>query len=434
MPGAEGGPCRPDATCDPGLVCNSRVCRQPTPAGGAGSGAGGSLGTGGTGPSNDAGGTSDAGAGSFDVAPHPPLPQVADYGGPVLSAPKVLPIVFSGDSQVASINAFLAEVAASAYWQQTTSEYGVGALTVLPAVTLPAPPASITDAALKSDIVVNTTGTSPPWGPPDPSVIYLFALPQGTSVTAANQACCANFAGYHDETMSGPAMVPYAVACVCPNDFPGWNTLDVRTATMSHELVEAATDPFPRSAPALHTADAADVAWTIITEGELADMCAVAPDAFILPPGAKYVVQRTWSNAAASLGQQPCVPAPKAPPYFNSVPVLDLVPFGGRQTRGVQIPVGQSRTVALDLFSVGPTPKSWILTLYNYEDFFGGTPSLGFSLDKTSGHNGDVLQLTITALKANTQVGAAPFVIVSTYSTPSSADYQANVSMGLVTN
>jgi len=31
-------------------------------------------------------------------------------------------------------------------------------------------------------------------------------------------------------------------------------------------------------------------------------------------------------------------------------------------------------------------------------------------------------------------VGAAPFVIVSTYSTPSSADYQANVSMGLVTN
>jgi hypothetical protein len=414
------------------LVCNSRVCRQPNPTGGGGSGAGGSLGTGGAGPGNDAG-TVDAG-GSFDVAPHPSLPEVVDFGGPVLATPKVLPIVFGGDSQVADVKAFLDEVAASAYWRQTTSEYGVGTLTVLPVVTLPTPQTSITDAALQSEIAVNTAGSPAPWGPPDPSVIYLFALPQGTIATDRNFACCTDFGGYHDETASGTAMVPYAVACVCPNAFPGWSALDIRTATMSHELIEAATDPFPRSAPALHVADDADVAWTLITEGEVGDMCAVAPDAFILPAGAKYVVQRTWSNAAASLGQQPCVPAPKAPPYFNSVPVLDLVPFGGRQTRGVQIPVGQSRTVALDLFSVGPTPKSWILTLYNYEDFFGGTPSLGFSLDKTSGHNGDVLQLTITALQANAQVGASPFVVVSTYSAPSSADYQVNVSMGLVTN
>ena len=41
---------------------------------------------------------------------------------------------------------------------------------------------------------------------------------------------------------------------------------------MSHELVEAATDPFPASDPAFYGADQANLVWTLTTGGEVADM------------------------------------------------------------------------------------------------------------------------------------------------------------------
>jgi hypothetical protein len=438
-PGGERGPCYPNSTCDLGLTCLSDFCVRVTldgsvPAEG-GIGTGGNFGTGGTGPGNDGGSTVDAFGGGFDIAPHPRLPQVANLGGPVLSAPKVLPIVYAGDPQVSDVEAFLAEVGTSAYWRETTSEYGVNALALLPVVTLPSASGEIADAALQSEIVINTSGTSPNWGPPDPSLIYLFLLPSGTTATLPGTACCTDFAGYHDEATIGQTTVPYAVACVCPG--PGWNALDARTGTMSHELVEAATDPFPRSDPAYYTADEANVVWTLVTQGEVGDMCAISPDAFIRPSGSNYVVQRTWSNSAASLGHNPCVPAPKTPPYFNSAPALELVPYGsvGYETRGVQIPVGQTQTIPLNLFSIGTVSQDWTVSVLNYEDLFGkGSPSLSFSLDKGSGHNGDVLQLTISVLKANALFGSEPFIVLSTYGAPGDVDYQTNIGMGLVTN
>jgi len=439
--GHERGACYPNATCDPGLSCLSDLCVRAQGDGAAGAGAdasgtaGSAAGTGGRGGTSGSSGT----GGTFAPAPHPALPQVANLGGPVMSAPKVLPIFFAGDPDTDAIKSFLGQVGASAYWRATTSEYGVGALTMLPPV-MSGLSGLVTDDALQAEIAAKTSSSAAPWGAADQGTIYLYVLPPSITLSYSGLTCCTSFGGYHDETKvnkTDGVAVPYVAACACPDFFgPGWNEVDERTGAMSHELVEAATDPFPRSDTAFYAADRANTVWTLVTGGELGDMCVVDFDSLIIPTGISHVVQRSWSNAAAKMGRDPCVPAQTTAPYFNSMPVLDLIPYGedGYETRGVQIPVGGSRTIDLDLFSAGPIPNGWQVSVYSYEEFFGGTPSLTFSLDRNGGNNGDVLRLTITALQTNPVLGADPFLVLSTIGTPGDTGFRGHVSMGLVTN
>jgi hypothetical protein len=436
--GSERGPCYPNATCDDGLSCLSDFCVRVSVDGGAGAGGRGAAGgRGGVvgGGSGGAAGTGIVDAG-FDVAAHAPLPQLADLGGPVVATPRVLPIFYAGDPDTTALNGFLARLTTGTYWHAATAEYGVGALSLRPPVTLPSASGTISDSALQSAIVANT-GATGAWGVPDPNVIYLFALPPGTAATVQGKVCCTDFGGYHFETAVNGVSVPYIVSCSCPAFFgAGWNELDERTAAMGHELAEAATDPFPESDPAMTSADQANLVWTLVTQGEIGDMCAFQPDAYIRAAGTNDVVPRVWSNAAAKLGRNPCVPAPSAVPYFNSLPALDLIPIGsyGQETRGVQIPIGQSRTIDLDLFSVGPLAQDWTVSVFSYEAFAGGgAASLGFSLDRSTGRNGDVLHLTITPWGTNAQLGVDPFIVISTHGTSADPDYQSNVAMGLVT-
>jgi hypothetical protein len=118
--------------------------------------------------------------------------------------------------------------------------------------------------------------------------------------------------------------------------------------------------------------------------------------------------------------------------------VLGEVMYGGAQgyaTRGVQIPVGQSRTVELDLASAATASNlTWTVAPFSYEDLTGGQTTLQFALDKSSGAAGDKLHLTITALGTNATLGASPFVILSQHGNPGDADFQTAMSMGLVVN
>jgi hypothetical protein len=148
-------------------------------------------------------------------------------------------------------------------------------------------------------------------------------------------------------------------------------------------------------------------------------MCAVNPDAFYNPTGVADLVQRVWSNAAAAASHDPCQPNGSTP-YFNSAPVLtDTVQipntvFGPLETQGVDIPIGTSKTIEVDLYSDAPTPGPWTVSAIDLSStFFGATsPALSFSFDKTTGQNGDKLHLTIKALAAG-PLGASPFWIES---------------------
>jgi hypothetical protein len=373
----------------------------------------------------------------------PVLPQVVDVGGRFLAAPKVQPILYASDAGANDILAFLQELATTSYWAQTTSEYGVGPLTVLPPVMLTDPaPKSVTDAMLESSLASNTSGATPAWGTADPSTIYLFVLPEGTIESDAEGACCADYDGYHFQTDvpvgSKVVTVPYALSCACPGfDGPRITDLQERTIDMSHELVETVTDPFPDSDPAYAQEDDDDMVWTLVTDGEVADMCEFNDDANVIPPGSTYMVQRSWSNAAAARFENPCVPALTTTPYFNSFPRLRKISYdGGRvMTQGIQIPLGQSQTIDVSLLSGAPVAQPWGAAAYDYDqEILGVTPGSALRPASFNGGNGETYHLTITPTGADSYLNGEAFIIWSDYGTPGAPDFESQLTMGLVTN
>ena len=178
--------------------------------------------------------------------------------------------------------------------------------------------------------------------------------------------------GYHSGTNIGGTAVSYAVVADCtePPSDAAFAGLDLAA---SHEVVEAATDPCFAAGCTGFQLDFDHYAWEFlqmlysigpITEanagGEVGDLCFSETDGFTVP-GTLYDVQRIWSNAAMRAGHDPCVPRTTTAPYFNAMPVLsDDIDFAvGAETtvstKGVSVPVGQSRTVELDLYSDGDT-------------------------------------------------------------------------------
>jgi hypothetical protein len=385
-----------------------------------------------------------SGACGGDSKPSQPvLPQVVDVGGTFLASPKVLPILYASDPGATDILAFLQELATTSYWAQTTSEYGVGPLTVLPAIMLTDPaPKSVTDAMLESSVASNTSGANPAWGTADPSTIYLFVLPEGTIEADAEGACCTGYDGYHFQTDvrvgSGVVTVPYALSCACPGfDGPGITDLQERTIDMSHELVETATDPFPDSDPAYTQEDDDDMVWTLVTDGEVADMCEFNDDANVIPPGSTYMVQRSWSNAAAARFENPCVPVVTTTPYFNSFPRLGTISYdGGRlTTRGIKIPLGQSQTIDVALMSGATVAQEWGVSAYDYDDaILGATSGSTLRPPSFTGGDGATYRLTITPTGADSYLNGEAFIIWSDYGNPGDPDFESQLTMGLITN
>jgi hypothetical protein len=95
--------------------------------------------------------------------------------------------------------------------------------------------------------------------------------------------------------------------------------------------------------------------------------------------------------------------------------------------KGVAIPVGQSKTIDIALFSDGDTNGPWQVEAYDTDMLLGNAQSLSFSFDKTSGQNGDILHLTINVIQQGTS-GVETFVLYSTLGT------QVSEWVGLVAN
>ncbi len=357
-------------------------------------------------------------AGPFAPAPHAAAPRVENYGGNVMASPKILPIFFTGDDVMQKqIEAFLASLAPSTYWTDTTSEYGVAKATVLPTiVTTDVPPT--TDDAAQLWLANMTDGTHMGWPKPDANTIYAIFLPDNAVISIAHWGpSCTGFGGYHYEaTGKNNESIVYAVMPRCKS-FGQYKGLDALTGTLTHELIETVTDPTAVTNSAFAGPDKDHYVWALVPLGEVGDMCTYEPQSFQRLLGGTYVVQRTWSNAAAKAGNDPCVPH-MTDAYFNSVPVLSenvTLDFGQgsqTQTKGVKIPVGTSKTIEIDLFSDAPT-NDWTVQAEDVHSLFsGGQPELTFSWDNQTGNNGDKLKLTITH-EAKGQYNGSEFVLYS---------------------
>ncbi|HZS37118.1 MAG TPA: hypothetical protein VFF06_09835 [Polyangia bacterium] len=356
-------------------------------------------------------------------APHQPFPQAITGGGPVLTAPVIVPVFFSNDdaTERASLEDFVSKIGATKYWQAATEEYGVGAATATAPVELTeTATGTIADAMIQSWLAGKLGNHDPAFPAPTANTVYALHYPMVATITlggGTNNTSCNAFGGYHSNIQLGGQQIAYAVIPRC-NGVGGLTRMQNTTAAESHELVEAATDPYPQGTGAYETVDTNHRYWArVLGGGEVGDLCAQEPGVFTQFPELAYTVQRTWSNAAAMASHDPCVPALANEVYFNTVPELDdmitTTSMGGTiMVPGVHIPVGMSKTVALDLFSDAATTGPWSVKVVDAATLQGGTATMTFALDRTTGVNGERLHVTITTVTAGSR-GTGVFAIES---------------------
>jgi hypothetical protein len=397
------------------------------------------------------------------------VPQVVDYGGPVLAAPVVVPVFFANDDHTANglvhkITQFVNLVGGSnSYWSAAVGEYGVGTLTATAAF-------NSTDAIegpdggritiQDSDIqnwIMNELATDPNFPQPGDNTIYAMHYPAGVTIElpngdGTNAQSCIDFGGYHSdialpatttitltpdggtldagsgdggvtsfvENPLGESYVSYAVIPRCGN-FGGLTNIDAVTATESHELVEASTDPYPDFAPAYASVDDNHFSWEIaIGGGEVGDMCAQNQGAFTKFDGLAFTVQRIWSNENVKKGHDPCQPELPGEIYFNAIPVLsDKTTLSAQgqsiSFESVNVPVGTTKTILMDLYSdadTSPIGGAWDVQVQDLNQLETGMADVEYTLNPSSGVNGNQLELSITPRK-NGQYGFNVFFITS---------------------
>lgn len=349
-------------------------------------------------------------AGPFMEAAHGTPPQLVNDGGSALAAPVFQPIFFTGDSVMqAQIEDFGAQLGSSAYWSAATSEYGVGPIQLLPTIVS-------SDAVPTTETDVESWLTSELGSAVDPQTIYSVFLPANMQITGADGTSCQSYGGYHYEIDNGSgsdAETPIVYALLPRCGGTGSDAIDILTAALSHELVEASTDPHPITALAWGDADPLHYVMAYTPGAEAGDYCEYVEAAYYIPFG--YEVQRIWSNAASLAGHDPCVPAPLSLPYAGAVPVfpgtVQIPDYNNNPvtTEGISIAVGSAATIDVQLFSDVPT-AAFTVSAFDANTVYGQAADLSLAFDKTTGSNGDVVHLTITRMKAG-QLPGSEFAI-----------------------
>jgi hypothetical protein len=234
----------------------------------------------------------------------------------------------------------------------------------------------------------------------------MFVIPEGVRFSAQGD-CCSSFDGFHEDVTVNNVDVPVAFVCGCNFGGTPQDTLDELSVTISHELAEAATDPFPFTSPAFSSVDDDHIAFNFMGGGEVGDMCENLRASHVQMPGVAHPFQRSWSNAAAAASSEPCVPALPGEVFVSALPVIDetvQLPDGQGgtfPTKALTLDVGETRDVDVQLFSDGPVDLFGV-NVFDLNEFEGfGSPELALRLNSRSGKNGEILHLSVTVLQAD---------------------------------
>jgi hypothetical protein len=249
------------------------------------------------------------------------LPRVVYLGGPFLRHPRIVTITFAGDDRRLAwrLARFGDTVTRSRWWRLATRDYCTDGEGCIGAgrrgrhVRLhQSPPAKIGD--IQVGRLLARAAAAGHLGPLDPETLLLVYLPKQTRLADAfvPRYCGDGPRALHRALRLERVTLAYAVMPRCG----GEATL---TASASHEIVEATTNPDPAMPGFAFAQESANLGFTA-SGVEPVDPCsALDPDRHVRL-GEGFAVQRAWSNRAASLGHDPCVPAPSARPYVALVP------------------------------------------------------------------------------------------------------------------
>ena len=214
-------------------------------------------------------------------------PRLTYRGGPLLSAVETF-LFFWGEAWqqqqdlVDKLSGFFDYVVSSPLVDQL-SEYDVQDFTIghgkrTGAIVLRASPAAdVSDADIQR-LIQDEIASDPAVAQPTPDSLYYVFLPPGVTAGLDGASSCVNFCGYHDH-IDGKlfyAVMPYPDCAGCMS---GMSVLDALTATSSHELCEAITDPIPGQG------------FYDDQNGEIGAICA-----WQIKRLGDYAVQLEWSN------------------------------------------------------------------------------------------------------------------------------------------
>ena len=275
------------------------------------------------------------------------LPHVVPHTGRVLSTVNLVTITYDDDPLGDLADRFGASVLATHWLHATGDEYGVRGGAQLATYHMGPAPAHLTYGEVsKIPSQLIAAGAVP--GPTDHGVPILYAIyvPATTSITAddGTGAMCQTALAYHDSD----GTVPFAVIPTC---YPGSEL--ARTMFSSHEIIEAATDPF-LDAFYVDPPDPNDPYH--YSGAEVADLCNRVP----APSEDGFALEASWSNAQADAWEvHPCQPVAPGDVYTMTIvdpqTVVDASP-------------GETVTWQLTGYASGPT-DDW--TLYSRHGYAG---------------------------------------------------------------
>jgi hypothetical protein len=258
------------------------------------------------------------------------FPLMTNGGGHVLSPLRLIVIAAQNDDLRDSLFAFAKALPATQWWKTISSPYGISPNATAVTVTgPPIQPGTMQFSDLRAYVqkaAVDSAGFQP-----DGRTAYVVFLPPGVSCTGG---LCSLFGTFHTGfgTADALAVVPRQPAGLIAQ-------MEELTSAASHEIVEAATDPWLDAWRIV----APSIPWEgnpwILDDGGLiangsrieenADLCEATR---YLEGGFYY--QRIFSNDAALLGADPCVPA-IATPYY-----VVRSTFRSPDTRSLRCPIG----------------------------------------------------------------------------------------------
>jgi hypothetical protein len=306
-------------------------------------------------------------------------------------------ITFAADPNSAKDGAFGDFVVGSTWLETVGADYGIVSAThVKKAVLTQTAAATVKDADIQALIAAKIKdGTLPSAN----QSLYLIYYPPGSVVQSVFDGAdtCTSvgssaIGGYHWEGKNGTAPFAYAVVPTCKNEA----LADIQ-ASASHELMEAATDPFPSTKPAWVLTDATNP-WSAL-DGEVADFCELETTS-----EGGYSLQQIWSNSAAKANDRdPCIPAP-ATPFYNATATPATVQ---------SVAAGQSFTFEIKGWSSAAVAP-WMLSADSFSSALGGGTSFDPkpTLDASTLGNGQSAHLTIS-VPAGTASQASALIFVT---------------------
>ena len=301
--------------------------------------------SGGDGPQGD--------APTFTPAAHRLYPQVEFGGGSVMRDMRLVTVVAQGDSMADSLFAFGDVLVVSAWYTTMGGEYGVGAAASSVHITAPPLPTTtpLDRAAVEDYLHAAIAGAE---SPPEPDGRTMYVLYLSDGIDLDDDIACGSVNGHH--APFGDLGDGFAVVNRCQGD--ARSMLEAVTVAGSHEIAEAVTDtddgwhlPIPPAVPGWQIEATPWLSYNgpnnpYQPHVEIGDLC---NDTRFTEGG--FVFQRTFSDAAAAAGEDPCVPHLAIPYYSVSTP-QDW--FAGQPGETVSIPVAG--------WSSAPT-EDWFVTV-----------------------------------------------------------------------